>query len=415
MTTATQDLGTGPAGINAGRLFTGSRFAVGTSAARFVAITAIMASLKDVFRLSNEQVGWIGGAGFWGFTITMVIFGSLCEVLGMKLVLRLAMLCHLAGALLMIFAGGFVTLLLGSLLLSMGDGLVQAACNPLTATLYADRKTEMFNKLHLWFPGGIVITGLAAYGLTQFVPDFWQAKLVLVLIPAVAYGVLFWGQAFPATERVRSGVSFGEMFRETFFRPLFWLLALAMAMTASVELGPNTWLTPVLEAARIPGILVLVWISLLMAGMRQLAGPVIRKLAPTGILSLSAVVAGLGLICLSHAHSLVTALAAGSVFALGVAYFWPTMIGITSERVPKGGALALAMMGAVGSLSVGLITTPMMGRVADRYLQERLPDEPVRRCLEQIDAAFPRLASQATGPAKEELEKAANAARDILG
>ena len=39
----------------------------------------------------------------------------------------------------------------------MADGLVQAAANPLVATLYADRKTELFNKLHLWFPGGIVI------------------------------------------------------------------------------------------------------------------------------------------------------------------------------------------------------------------------------------------------------------------
>ena len=168
MASATEfpDPGVAP-GIRPGRLFTGSRFAVGTSAARFVAITAIMASLKDVFGLSNEQVGWIGGAGLWGFTVTMLIFGSLCEMLGMKLVLRLAVLSHLAGALLMIFAGGFGMLFAGSLLLSMGDGLVQAACNPLVATLYADRKTEMFNKLHLWFPAGIVITGLLAFGLTQ--------------------------------------------------------------------------------------------------------------------------------------------------------------------------------------------------------------------------------------------------------
>jgi len=414
MSSQTQLSEVGSTGIHPGRLFTGSRFAIGTSAARFVAITAIMAPLKDVFGLSNEQVGWIGGAGLWGFTITMLIFGSLCEVLGMKLVLRLAVLGHLAGALLMIFAGGFVTLFVGSLLLSMGDGLVQAACNPLTATLYPDRKTEMFNKLHLWFPAGIVIAGLIAFGLTEMVPQYWQAKLVLVLIPAIGYGLFFWGQQFPATERVQSGVSFGEMFRETFFRPLFWLLALSMAMTASIELGPNTWLTPVLESAGIPGILVLVWISLLMAVMRQLAGPMIRKLAPTGILTLSAALAGLGLLWLSHATGLVTALAAGSVFALGVAYFWPTMIGTTSERVPKGGALALAMMGAVGMLSVGLVTTPMMGRVADRYLHEQLPEAQTRTCLEQIAVDFSKLASQASGQTSQDLGQAADAARDLL-
>ena len=102
----------------------------------------------------------------------------------------------------------------------------------------------------------------------------------------------------------------------------------------------------------------------------------------------------LGLVWLSYAHSLVTALAAGSLFALGVAYFWPTMIGTTSERVPKGGALALAMMGAVGMLSVGLITTPMMGRVADRHLHERLPEDETRACLQQIVATYSASAAE---------------------
>jgi fucose permease len=414
MTSTAQLPDTGSAGIDSGRLFTGSRFAIGTSAARFVAITAIMASLKDVFGLSNEQVGWISGAGLWGFTVTMLIFGSLCDVLGMKLVLRLAVLGHLVGALLMIFAGGFAMLFAGSLLLSMADGLVQAACNPLVATLFADRKTEMFNKLHLWFPAGIVIAGLTAFVLTQTAPEYWQAKLVMILIPAVGYGVLFLGQRFPSTERVQSGVSAGEMFRETFCRPLFWLLALAMMMTASVELGPNTWLTPVLESAGIPGILVLVWISLLMAVMRQMAGPMIRKLAPTGILFLSAVLAGLGLLWLSYADSLVTALAAGSLFALGVAYFWPTMIGTTSERVPKGGALALAMVGAVGMLSVGLVTTPMMGRVADQYLHARLPAAETVACLRQITETFPKLAVQSGAKSGDDAAKAAKTATEVL-
>jgi len=120
------------------------------------------------------------------------------------------------------------------------------------------------------------------------------------------------------------------------------------------------------------------------------------------------------LLWLSYAHSLVTALAAGSVFALGVAYFWPTMIGSTSERVPKGGALALAMMGAVGMLSVGLVTTPMMGRVADRHLHERLPVEETRACLEQIAESFPQLASQFGASSAEETRKAADAARTVL-
>jgi hypothetical protein len=129
---------------------------------------------------------------------------------------------------------------------------------------------------------------------------------------------------------------------------------------------------------------------------------------------LSAVLSGLGLLWLSYADSLVTALAAGSLFALGVAYFWPTMIGTTSERVPKGGALALAMVGAVGMLSVGLITTPMMGRVADRHLHERLPLDATQTCLQQIVDTLPALAKQAPQQHGTDIRKAVTAAEDVL-
>jgi fucose permease len=402
--------------VNAARLFTASRFAIGTTAARFVAITAIMASLKDCFGLNNAEVGWIGGAGMWGFTITMLVFGSLCDQLGMKLVLRLAVLSHLSGAIIMICANGFIMLFIGSLLLSMGDGLVQAAANPLVVTLFADRKTEMITKLHLWFPAGIVICGLIAFALDSAMADLWQVKLGLVFVPTVIYGAMMLGQEFPPTERVQMGISFAQMFRETFFRPLFLLLALCMAMTASVELGPNTWLTPVLESAGIPGILVLVWISLLMALLRQFAGPMVRKLASTGILFCSAVLSGLGLLALSYANSLLAALAAGTIFAAGVAYFWPTMIGITSERVPKGGSLALAVMGAAGMVAVGLITAPMMGRVADGQIHGRLPVSKTASCLQQIVETYPSLIDKAQGKSGDDIRQAiADAKKSLAG
>jgi len=404
----------GFAGIHPKRLFAGSCFGIGASAMTFVAISAVMGPLKEHFVLTNEQVGWIGGAAMWGFTVTILTFGPLCDVVGMRLVLRLAVVGHVGGALLMIFANGFAMLFAGALTLSMADGLVQAACNPLVATLYADRKTEMFNKLHLWFPGGIVVGGLIAFGLDWLSIGSWQLKLALILAPAMSYGTMFLGQKFPATERVQSGVSFARMFAETFFRPLFLVLLVCMMMTASVELGPNRWVPAVLESAGIPGILVLVWINLLMAVMRYFAGPVVRRLAPTGILLGSAVLSGLGLFWLSHAETLAMAIAAGTVFALGISYFWPTMIGVTSERVPKGGALALAVMGATGMVSVGLVTAPMMGRVADSHLNEKLPFAETVACLETVVEDYPALTAQARGRSGEDIGRAIDDARNVL-
>ncbi|NIU18013.1 MAG: MFS transporter, partial [Actinobacteria bacterium] len=52
-------------------------------------------------------------------------------------------------------------------------------------------------------------------------------------------------EPFPVTEGVGAGVSMGEMFTAAFATPLMWVMLIAMAMTASVELGPNRWVPAV--------------------------------------------------------------------------------------------------------------------------------------------------------------------------
>ena len=397
-----------------GRLFVGSCLALVATAVAFAVVGASMGAMKEHFVLSNEEVGWIGGAALWGFTISIFVFGPLVDALGMQFLLRLAFVGHVAGVLIMIFANGFTMLFIGALTIAMGNGLVEAACNPLVATIYPDRKTQMLNKFHVWFPGGIVIGGLASYLLDSAGVTDWRVKLGLVLVPAVAYGFLFVGQKFPATERVQSGVTFVEMVKETFLRPLFLLLFVCMMMTASLELGPNRWVPAVLESAGIAGILVLVWINLLMAILRYFAGPVVHRLSPTGILFASAIVAGIGLYWLSYTETLAMAIAAGSVFALGVCYFWPTMLGVTSERVPKGGSLALGVMGGIGMAIVGLVTSPLMGKVADEYLHERLPVLQTVQSLEQVVETYPVLKSGAAGKTGADLQGAIDAANGII-
>jgi len=400
--------------IDPKRLFIGSCTALIATAVAFAVVGAIMGPLKEHFLLSNEEVGWIGGAALWGFTISIIIFGPLVDAFSMRLLLRLAFLGHVAGVLMMIFAGGFTLLFVGALTIAMGNGLVEAACNPLVATIYPDRKTQMLNRFHVWFPGGIVIGGLCSYLLDSVgLPD-WRLKLGLILLPAVVYGILFTGKKFPATERVQSGVTFLEMVKETFLRPLFILLAVCMLMTASLELGPNRWVPAVLASAGIPGILVLVWINLLMAILRFFAGSVVHRIAPTGVLFISAIIAGIGLTWLSYADSLGMAIAAGTVFALGVCYFWPTMLGVTSERVPKGGALALGFMGGIGMAIVGLVTSPMMGKVADEYLHEKLPPQQTVQCLAQVVATYPALKAETQGTTGQDLQAAVAAAQGVL-
>jgi len=349
----------------------------------------------------------IGGAALWGFAVSQLVFAPFADTLGMRALLRLAFVGHLVGSSTMILAGGFATLFGGALVIAMANGLVEAACNPLVAALYPDDKTVKLNQFHVWFPGGVVIGGLAAYALDVVGVGAWQVKIGLILLPTVAYGVLLLREPFPRTEGVAAGVSMGEMFRAALVTPLMWVMLVCMAMTASVELGPNRWVPAVLEAGGMPGILVLVWINGLMAVMRYRAGNVVHHLSPTGLLLASALVSGVGLLALSYAGSSLPVFGAATVFAIGVCYFWPTMLGVVSERVPRSGALGLGLMGTVGMATVGLVTSPQMGAVADGYAHGRIP-------VVEAVALFERTERALAGSASPDARAAADAATETL-
>jgi hypothetical protein len=204
------------------------------------------------------------------------------------------------------------------------------------------------------------------------------------------------------------------MWRATLLNPFFLLLLVVMTVTASMELGPNRWVPAVLEAGGIPGILVLAYINGLMAVLRYRAGDVVHRLQPTGILLAGSILAGVGLWWLSFAETGAVAFASATIFAVGICYFWPTMLGLVAERNVRGGALALALMGGAGMAAVGLVTSPVMGEIADRYAHEQLPAEQTVRVLESTAQTFPALAEAAEGRQGDDLRAAAASAERVL-
>jgi len=200
-------------------------------------------------------------------------------------------------------------------------------------------------------------------------------------------------------------------------RPLFLILLACMCITASLELGPGRWVPAVLEAGGIAGILVLAYINGLMAILRFFAGPVVHRLSPTGILVCSAILAGIGLYWFSFSKTATMAFVSATVFAVGVCYFWPTMLGVVSERVPKSGALGLALMGGMGMLIVGVVTAPQMGRVADGYLYDQLQSEKMEETVAAIDSAvesYPALAADEEETIRTEIMRAVERGREVL-
>lgn len=350
-------------GFSRERLFLASCIALLATGMTFAVRGDIMGPLGGQFRLSDRDLGLIAGAAFYGFMLSILFGGALVDALGMGRILALAFASHVSGLLLTIFAPGAALLFVGTLIVGIGNGLVEAACNPLITTVYSDRKTQKLNAFHAWFPLGLIVGGLTSFALTAL-HLHWQVKLASILVVVAAYGALFLGQKFPATERVRASVSTGAMFREL-ARPAFLLLLGCMFLTAATELGPNQWIPDSLrKIAGTSGILVLVFINALMFLGRTFAGPVVHRVSPVGLIAGCSVLSALGLFGLGHATTPGGAYLAAAVFALGICYYWPTMLGLTSERFPRGGSLLLGIMGAAGNLSVALIL-PYMGHIND--------------------------------------------------
>ncbi|MHC5538650.1 MFS transporter [Singulisphaera rosea] len=378
--------------MNPSRLFVASCISLVASAFSFVIRQDVLPAWGVTFGLNATQLGFIAGLAFWGMAASMAVGSFIVDTLGMKNMLGLAFLCHLIGTILTIgcpFIAGqgesaYYLLCFATFLVGSGNGLVEIGINPLAATLYPSEKTHRLNVLHAWWPGGLFLGGLLSVGITtafgldsgsiskEATMTGWQIKVALILVPTVIYGLLFLVQEFPVTERVASGISQKEMLSQS-ARPMFLLWAFCMLLTASTELAPQGMQSLVLEkTAGINGTYVLMGTSAIMFTLRHFAGPIAHRLSPVGMLTGSSILSAIGLYALSFAYDTTTVVIAATIYGLGIVYFWPTMLGVTAERFPRGGAFLLGLMGCVGNVAIGVVS-PLMGNINDNITYNTLP------------------------------------------
>lgn len=327
---------------------------------------------------------------------------------------------------------GYQLLYWGSIILGLGNGTVEAYANPIVSTMFNHDKVKWLNRLHAGWPAGLVMGGLCTIAL-QNNPD-WRISLGLIMIPAVTFFIILIGKQFPRSEREQAGVSYLAMLKElgafgafvgfglvfaqlgqvfgwsqnvswiltgvvvvafaiitkSFGRLLFAFLMIIMMPQATTELGTNGWITSLMEdpmkAAGYNSAWVLVYTSAIMLVLRFCAGPLAHKFSPLGLLATCSALAALGILALSHtAHAgTATIFAAATLFGVGITFFWPTILGLTSEQCPRGGALTLNALGGIGMLAVGILGAPFLG-----YMQES-------STTHQLQAANPALYQQVT-------------------
>jgi fucose permease len=375
-TAPTSPIAEGHDDANKRRLFLICLLAITTTSMSFVLRSSIAQDITTLFDAidplhSAALVGSALGVAFLSFAITVALGSPLIDAVGMRTVLLLCGLTFIVGTGLTIFAdqissgtGVYNMVWMGMLLSGMGWGCSEAVINPLTTTLYPDDKTHKLNVLHAWWPGGIIIGGLAGLALGAMNLD-WRVKFAVVMLPAAALIVLLLTSGrFPKTERAAAGISAGEMFKAC-LTPAFLLWFLSMFLTSAAELAPGQWVDLALtRTVGMRGIWLLIYVSGLMFIMRHFAGTMVHKLSSVGLLWFSCLLAAIGLVALSVADSPLMGFLAATIWGTGVCYMWPTMLAVASERFPRSGSLGMGLIGTAGSLAIYFLL-PYMGQIFD--------------------------------------------------
>jgi MFS family permease len=367
--------------INKNALFNASCLALITTAFSFSIRAGILPQLGESFGLNAEQLGFINSMWFLGFPISMILGGLFYHIVGPANIMRIAFLTHTVGILMTIFADGYTTLLISTLFIGFGNGCTEAACNPMIADMYSGTTlNKMLNRFHMWFPGGIVLGSLVSKFMTDFswlnyvtsdqISIFtdlniigvtgsftWQAQVWVMMVPTILYAILFFGKTFPKPS-VAGATSVGSNIK-AMFSPVFIFLFIAMAFTAISEFGPQQWANIVLSSSGASGMLILALTTGVMAVGRFFAGPVVKALGQTGVLLGGAIFTAIGIFLFSTVSGNMSYVAA-VIFAIGVCYFWPVMVGAVAQRVPLSGALGMSIIGGVGMFSTAIFQ-PIIG------------------------------------------------------
>ena len=380
------------------------------------------------FGVSDGQVGVLLGAGLWPIAIMMILFSFVVDKIGYQKSMFIAFMFQSISVVLTFSADSYKEMWWACISAGIGHGVVEAVINPLCVSVFRDEKTKAMNILHASWPAGIVFGGtiflLFYMGTPTDIQTWADAKLAwgFMLIPVIAYGIMFFFcKKFPIDERIENDISMSEMFQEfgglgaflsiTFIgyelfsqlglfsdgfagsytrlitsflvgviggsifgflvkakgKLMFFFICLLMIPLATAEIATDGWIQNLMKPTMgdYAG-WALVFSASIMMILRFFAGVPLRYTGPLGLLLISSVFSIIGLFTLSYVSGFLV-FVAFIIYAVGQTFYWPSVLGFVAERFPRGGALTLNTVSAIGLLTVGIFGFPFLGAVQDHY------------------------------------------------
>ncbi|MCM8540230.1 MAG: MFS transporter [Lentisphaeraceae bacterium] len=189
---------------------------------------------------------------------------------------------------------------------------------------------------------------------------FWPKQLEVCVLIGIVGGTIF-GSIIKAKGKI-----------------LFFVLCLIMIPLATAEIATDGWIQALMKPTmgKFAG-WALVFSASIMMILRFFAGVPLKYMSPPGLLLLSSVFSIVGLFALAAVDGGMVWVAF-VFYAVGQTFYWPTVLGFVSEQFPKGGAMTLNTVSAMGLLTVGIFGFAFLGTAKDaatvKYTAEKQPE-----------------------------------------
>lgn len=424
-------------------LFWASFLALAAAGVGFVLRVLVSPGWGEEYSITGTEVGQVFGLSLWPIAVTMILFSLIVDRVGYRLSMFIACALQILSVILTVIATDVGMLKWACFAGGLGHGVIEACINPLCAAMYTTTKSKMLNILHASWPAGIVVGGIAYLTLGDSFEN-WNQAFLLMILPILLYGAVFAGiKKYPVDERVMANVSNREMLKEfgglgallavTFIvyeltnqilgltgdetswiaenllifsgicgavlgaafgffigsrgKWLFFILCLIMIPLAATELGTDAWIRGLMEpvlGAEGAGWAIVASASIMMV-LRFFAGIPLKYMSPPALLLVSSIFSMFGLFMLSGAAGTMVFLAF-TLYAVGQTFYWPTMLGFVSERFPKGGAMTLNTVSAMGLLTIGIFGAPFLGAVKTSYDAETVAAYAAENGMPEIES-----------------------------